>query len=541
MKNFLKPEIKNRKISNNLWIVLAFVVACLAPDLMLKLVCHLPIKIEMLFLGGVILFGLLLSLTNKIIFFFFTVLIFIMQTIQLNFMAYFGSPIDPANIMNMFRETKDIFDVSYLKETWFVMPTLIACFALLIWTFLKTKPIKLPLIWIVLLYLAAHKPYRAYTQTKGIWYFQPALTRPSLKNSISTFSYFTFQYWPKGYENVSIQYEPYKLEEKNSDVQNILVIWGESLYAGHLPMYGYERQTFPLMSKVLEKEGWQKALGVSGGIATATSTLLFFNTAREPANAEVLKNHVADLFAAAKARGFRTYYLSNQESRLTMGMKTADIDELMTNDMNPIFFSKYKDEGLVKLLKEKALKSNKNFVVLHMRSPHSPYENRYKGREAEFEKWTPAETAKDRLEYETNTYDNALLYTDMVVFQMVEAFETLAHGTRNSIFITADHGQLFDYNGMWGHNNLTLEQAHVPVFVKSKNFETLPAVVPHYVLGKMILSDIGFELNNPNEKDGVYYLHGNNVDFPYDFIEYEIKGNEVTQLRRENTGNLVKK
>ena len=541
MKNLLKPEIKNRTITGNLWITLAFIAACFVPDLVLKLACGLPIKIEMLFFLGVILFGFLLSLTNKIVFFFFTVLIFIMQTIQLNFMAYFGSPIDPANIMNIFRETREIFDVSYLKETWFVMPTLLACFGVLVYSFLKTKPIKLPLVWLVLFYLASHKPYRAYTQTKGIWYFQPALTRPSLKNSISTFSYFTFQYWPKGYENVSVEYEPYSLKEKTSDVQNILLIWGESLYAGHLSMYGYERQTFPNMSEILKESGWRQALGLSGGIATATSTLLFFNTAREPANGQVLKNHVADLFAAAKTKGFHTYYLSNQESRLTMGMKTALIDELTTNDMNPIYFAKNKDEGLTKLLQEKGLKGEKNFVVLHMRSPHSPYENRYKGREAEFEKWTPAASSKDRFEYETNTYDNALLYTDLVIANMVRTFEKLAAGSNYSIFITADHGQLFDYNGMWGHNNLTLEQAHVPVFVKNSNIEDLPEIVPHYELGKLILNDIGFELDNPNEKDGIYYLHGNNVDFPYDFLEYQVKGSKIIELKKENTGNLKKK
>ena len=540
MKNFLKPDIKNKKISHNLIIAFSFIVACFAPDLVMKYACGLPIKIEMLFFFGVVLFGILLSLTNKIVFFFFASLIFVMQAIQLNFMAYFGNPIDPANIMNIFRETRDIFDVSYLKETWFVMPTLFVCFGVLIYTFLKTKPVKLPLIWIVLFYLAAHKPYRAYTQTKDVWYFQPALTRPSLKNSISTFSYFTFQYWPKGYTNVSVEYEPYSLKEVKSDVQNILLIWGESLYAGHLPMYGYERQTFPRMSQIINEQGWQKAFGMSGGIATATSTLLFFNLMREPANAEVLKTHVADLFSAAKAKGFHTYYLSNQESRLTMGMKTAAIDELMTNDMNPIYFAKYKDEGLIELLQEKGLKGKKNFVVLHMRSPHSPYENRYQGREAEFEKWTPAASSKDRLEYEVNTYDNALLYTDMVIAEMVRTFEKLAQGTNESIFITADHGQLFDYNGMWGHNNLTLEQAHVPVFVKRNRIEVLPQIIPHYELGKLILEDIGFKLDNPNEQERIYYLHGNNVDFPYDFIEYQINGADILQIKKENTGNLIK-
>ena len=532
-------NLKTKKWLDNFEITLLFALSVLLPDIVIKYAAHLPVNIETVFYLGVILFGFLLSLTNRFVFLFFVLLILIMQIIQLHFMAYFGNPIGPADIMNIFRETQDIFDVSYFRETWFVAPTLMICYSALICAFFIKKPVKIPFIWIILFYMAAHKPYRAWSETKGIWYFQPALVRPSLKNSISTFSYFIFQYWPKGYQDFKVQYLPYELKEKPSEVQNILLIWGESLYAGHLPMYGYERNTFPKMFEVLKTPGWQKALGMSGGIATATSTLLFFNTAREPANADVLKSHPADLFKAAKAGGFHTYYLSNQEARLTMGFDVASIDELMTNDLNPVYFAKYKDEGLTKLLEEKGLKGDKNFIVLHMRSPHSPYENRYEGREAEFEKYTPAASSKDRLEYETNTYDNALLYTDMVIDDMVKTFEKLAFGTNYSIFITADHGQLFNYQGKWGHNNLILEQAKVPFFVKSKHQYSLPEVISHYQIGKMVLNALGFELINPNEEQNVFYLHGNNIDFPYDFIEYEINGKDVVQKKIDNTKNLV--
>ena len=119
MNNFLKPKIKDRKLTGNLWITFLFVLSVFLPDMVIKYACALPIKVEMLFFLGVLLFGLLLSLANKIVFLFFVLLVFLMQAIQLNFMVYFGSPIDPANIMNIFRETRDIFDVSYLKETFF--------------------------------------------------------------------------------------------------------------------------------------------------------------------------------------------------------------------------------------------------------------------------------------------------------------------------------------------------------------------------------------------------------------------------------------
>lgn len=129
----------------------------------------------------------------------------------------------------------------------------------------------------------------------------------------------------------------------------------------------------------------------------------------------------------------------------------------------------------------------------------------------------------------------------MVISQMVQSFEKLALGTNYDIFITADHGQLFDYQGMWGHNNLVLEQAKVPFFVKSFEIKDLPSVISHYQVGKLILTQIGFELKNKNENNNTYYLHGNNIDFPYDFIEYRIENENVIFNKLDNTKNLLPK
>jgi glucan phosphoethanolaminetransferase (alkaline phosphatase superfamily) len=308
-------------------------------------------------------------------------------------------------------------------------------------------------------------------------------------------------------------------------------------------IYGYERETFPRLSrKLAEDDGFMTAMGESGGIATATSTLLFFNGVREPANAQELAKGTANLFKLAKERGFETYYYSNQESRLTMGLQSKYIDHLETNDANPVFFARYKDEGLVKMLEEIDFSKGKHFVVLHMRSPHSPYENRYKGREAEFEKFVPAETADNRFDYTVNTYDNALLYTDMVLDKMVTLYLEKTENTKSSLYMTADHGQLFNFQGHWGHNNLLLEQGRVPFFAKMNHRpDDFPETISHYEIGKLIARDIGAEIINPNETDRIMFLHGNNIDFPYDFITYKILSDgQLEKINIKNTLELSK-
>ena len=94
---------------------------------------------------------------------------------------------------------------------------------------------------------------------------------------------------------------------------------------------------------------------------------------------------------------------------------------------------------------------------------------------------------------------------------------------------------------MWGHNNLVLEQAKVPFFVKSFEIKDLPSVISHYQIGKLILTQIGFEFKNKNENNNTYYLHGNNIDFPYDFIEYRIENENVIFNKLDNTKNLLPK
>ncbi|MEE6206959.1 MAG: sulfatase-like hydrolase/transferase [Alphaproteobacteria bacterium] len=538
--SYLKPVITGRKFLYNLIVMLLFAMAVFLPDFVIKAVGNIPVQMEWQFLGGILLFGFLLSFAGRVAGLFYILIILLMQLIQVNYTVYFGGPVEAGNLMNIVREAEDVFDVSYLRNTWYVTPLLLLLFGTLGYMFWKLPAIKVRWIWLVLLVLASHHPYRAYSLTKGVWYFQPSVTRPTLRNSVSTFSYFFFRYLPQGYQTLSVAYRPYSVEPRPSDTENILLIFGESLYSGHIQMYGYERETFPKTESIIKSdENWRIFQGISGGIATATSTMFFFNDVREPANAAEIKAKTANLFRLAKQAGFKTYYISNQESRLTMSFGAQNLDHIITNDMKPLFFKKYQDEGLAKLLEDTDMSQGKNFIVLHMRSPHSPFEKRYKGREAEFEKFTPAADSEDYHTYYTNTYDNALLYTDLAISQMIRTFEQKVAGSKYSIYVTADHGELFNYDGRYGHNNLVLEQGKVPFFVKQYQPMDIPPVVSHYQIGKIIAADLGFEVINPNEKDNIYYIHGNNTDFPYDFIEYKIDGADAVTIEKKNSADLT--
>ena len=92
---------------------------------------------------------------------------------------------------------------------------------------------------------------------------------------------------------------------------------------------------------------------------------------------------------------------------------------------------------------------------------------------------------------------------------------------------------------MWAHNNLVLEQAKVPFFTRNNlSNKNKNNIVSYYEIGKMIADDLGYNVINKNEEDNTYYLHGNNIDFAYDFIKYKIENNKVVKILKENTSQL---
>lgn len=539
IKNFIRPQ--SGKFGKNILFAIAATAALLAPDMVMNYAANAHIVQEPLFifyLGG---FMLLLSFCQNKFVYAVIGIFALMQTVQLNFTAYFGQPITAGEIMNIIHEKRDVFDAAYLRQTWFVTPMIILFYGMIVFIFYtgSRESVKIRWMFLVVLYLMAHKPYRAWSETKGIWYFQPGPTRPTLKNSINTFSYFFFQYLRKDNHTSEVDYQPYHMKMQSGKNDNVLLIFGESLYSPHMPMFGYERNTFPKLSERLKQSPEAAyATAIAPGISTATSVALFFNSVREPGNIREINGHAANLFRIAKQNGFETYYYSNQESRLIMDIGAKYIDHIANNDSEPLLFGKYHDEGLVELLQQIDFSQGKKFVVLHMRSPHLPYEKHYKSRKGEFEKFVPAETSKDRLEYTLNTYDNALLYTDFVIDKMLETFNQANAGRKATAFLTADHGQLFDFQRLWGHNHLISEQGKVPAVIFGQDAGKLPPVISSYQFSKKILEALGGRLINANE-DNRHYLHGNNIYYPYDFLEYKISPNgKIIEEKPQNTNHL---
>lgn len=540
LKNmFLPPEktFFTKEMLYNLVLALLMTFFLILPDLILKLAgaSHVILNSND-FLWGFIPFCIIFSLIGK--FTYFLILLFIIFTgemIQMLNMAYFGRPLVPAAFEKMFIAS-DIIHVEFFKIVWYVFPLLIICYGILIAGFLLLRKRKTctriaPFLVLFLIFFPP-KDLRLNPITQGINYV--SLSYHSLMNTHSAFAIFWLQYLYSLNGSSSIEFQPYRVEKISDFADVIILFWGESTTYTHMSLYGYERKTTPLLDSYRKNSDFIFKHGIAGGVGTQESTQFFFNSIREPANLNELKKGTGSLFTLAKKNGFRTYWLSRQHNIMMMDFASKDVDYYAASGLQnlPFDYSLNSEEELISLLQDilKKNRGEKMFIVINPSALHGPYELAFSHRPHEFEKFPFNFAKQTKKEFWINTYDCGMLYLDTVLYSFLE---TIKHETSTSqrvyAFITSDHGQVFDENGIYGHGHLSAELAKVPVILytphkKNTNFTDKVkqlSYIPHYTLSKLVAETLGWKLINPNE-DGTYFMHERKIHYPRAILPYNI-------------------
>ena len=247
-----------------------------------------------------------------------------------------------------------------------------------------------------------------------------------------------------------------KITRNDSRLPWVIFILGESTGRAHLSLYGYDKPTNPNLQRRLEQNEFVLFSDcISGGDLTMLSCERLFT---------FYDNRVADngkpwylypnLFDILKAADYHTAWLSNQESSGIYGnVPRAYADrcdeKIFTVIRDTSTFVYEFDEKLLPLLDDSLKKNSsaKNFYVLHLLGTHADYRLRFP---PEFEIFKaddePAKTAFQRA-YQAD-YDNAVLYNDFVVDEIIKRFED-----KDAIVIyVSDHGELIFEDGIqYGH------------------------------------------------------------------------------------------
>ena len=230
----------------------------------------------------------------------------------------------------------------------------------------------------------------------------------------------------------------YKAECKGSTSQRelyVLVI-GEASRAASWQLYGYERETTPLLSA-------REDLIVFSNVVTQNNTThksvpMMLSSVHTSEYKELFKRKgIPALFNEA---GFRTYFISNQAPQgalIDHIASDASVVEYITAPQHDYAVV----EQLKRILREDS--SQRLLVILHTYGSHFSYHQRYPRQWAHFTPDEDVAITRRNMEHIRNAYDNSIRYTDYVLNSIIETLA--AEDICSAMYYCADHGEdLFD-------------------------------------------------------------------------------------------------
>ena len=475
-------------------------------------------RLDIVFLATFIPFAIFMAVARRELIYSCLFIFVVMELVEFSHIFYFGTPITPFEIGMIWKEKGEILESGLDTFPAVLIPflsVLIPYITLLFLYYKKRKTKGSFITTVICIAMLSILPVKAFKGKKQrINNFMPRNDMVSLYNSLTSFSFL----FNRNYYGSAVQdYKPYSVVKTavENDI-NIVVIIGESANPTRMHLLGHSRPTTPNLDRLaVEDKNFVYGNALSSSVLTTVSTTMFANVMREPNNMKHLISQPTHLFKLAKQNGFKTFYISAQDNAIARGFAPDYIDVFHTKEYAPIEDAKKGD--LVVLDKLDAFKTkfdNKNFIVLHQRNAHSPYDKGYRNIK-EFKKWTSQITTPWE-EQKRNSYDNAMLFNDYFIYKVIDFFKQNTD-KQTYIFWIPDHSELLGEDGLWGHSIVNINVAKIPfVFTllhkDNNNFisQLKNTFYPtHYEFGKMIANLLGYEITNPNEEKGIVYVNGN--------------------------------
>jgi glucan phosphoethanolaminetransferase (alkaline phosphatase superfamily) len=238
----------------------------------------------------------------------------------------------------------------------------------------------------------------------------------------------------------------------------ILVI-GETSRRDHWGIYGYNRNTSPLMK---ERNLIIYSDAISSGFCTNFAVPIMLT--RATATNFLLHTKEKGVVHAFKEAAFATYWINAQYGGGDIDIHAKEADNYLTTTI------KYEEELppiLSDLLRKE--KKDKIFIIFHTSGSHWRYDLRYPDA---FNVFKPS--IKDEFAVSTdmskrdvliNSYDNSILYTDFVLNKLINVLDS--QKVISSLVFISDHGEnlLDDERGFSSHAQATKYTAEIPLFI----------------------------------------------------------------------------
>ena len=243
-----------------------------------------------------------------------------------------------------------------------------------------------------------------------------------------------------------------------------VMVVGETARAHNFSLYGYPRNTNPLLSKTPGIKAFPNVTTQSNTTHKSVPMLL------SAASAEDFERlfHEKGILAAFKEAGFHTVFISNQlPNHSFIDFLGEQADEHYFLKKEDASQGNHYDEDLLQKLDEILPKADasssahyhyryrKLFVVLHSYGSHFNYQERYPSSFAYFKPDSRSEAKPENRRDLLNAYDNTIRYTDYILHGIVERLQkwegvqTKTDGVydqpTSAMLYTSDHGEnIFD-------------------------------------------------------------------------------------------------
>lgn len=241
-----------------------------------------------------------------------------------------------------------------------------------------------------------------------------------------------------------------------------VMVVGETARAHNFSLYGYPRNTNPLLSKTQGIKAFPNVTTQSNTTHKSVPMLL------SAASAEDFERlfHEKGILAAFKEAGFHTVFISNQlPNHSFIDFLGEQADEHYFLKKEDALQGNHYDEDLLQKLDEilpladasssAHYRYRKLFVVLHSYGSHFNYQERYPRSFAYFKPDSRSEAKPENRRDLLNAYDNTIRYTDYILHGIIERLQkwegvqTKTDGVydqpTSAMLYTSDHGEnIFD-------------------------------------------------------------------------------------------------
>lgn len=310
---------------------------------------------------------------------------------------------------------------------------------------LKTIGIVLGIIVVIIVgfskfytsFFREHKPLRFYTNPTFYLYSLGQYVKESFSHPMT---------------GIKLIGQDAKIPATDVSRELIILVVGEAARWDHFSLNGYRKETNPLLAK---EDIINFSHFTSCGTETAVSVPCMFSYAgREKYDKEVAL-HTENVLDVLKHSGANVLWRDNNSDSKGVAVRLPYEDYKTPKNNTVCEDGECRDEGMLVGLQEyiNAHPKGDIVIVLHQMGNHGPaYYKRYP---KAFEKFTPVcksnQLEKCSQDEITNAYDNAILYTDYFLSQVIGLLKTNDERFETAMFYLSDHGESLGEKGFYLH------------------------------------------------------------------------------------------